>query len=47
MSTRTLERLKAEGHLKEKRHWIRKNPMTHRGHLLWHQQRVEMALGSV
>jgi hypothetical protein len=41
----TLMRMKLSGRLIERRHWTKKNPDSQRSHLLWHQQRVEMALG--
>ena len=47
ISISTLLRMKQQRLLKERRHWIRKNPMAPRSDLLWHEQRVGMALGRI
>lgn len=47
VSTKTLLRMKASGALVKGRHWTRKNISAPRSPLVWHIQRVEMALGRV
>ena len=45
ISRSTLFALKRSGLLKPGRHLVAKNPGCQRSHLLWHQQRCELALG--
>ena len=44
MSRATLDRLRQEGVLVEKRHFIKKNPTAARGVFLWNVQRCDLAL---
>ena len=45
ISRSTLFAIKRSGLLKPGRHLVAKNPGCRRSHLLWHQQRCELALG--
>lgn len=47
ISRATLNRLRQEGVLVEKRHYIKKNPMASRGVFLWNIQRCDLALDRV
>ncbi|NDC16116.1 MAG: hypothetical protein EBZ76_13385 [Synechococcaceae bacterium WB9_2_170] len=44
ISRTTLDRLRQEGVLVERRHYIKKNPLAARGVFLWHRQRCDLAL---
>ena len=47
MSRATLGRLRQEGVLVEKRHFIKKNPTAARGLFLWNVQRCDLALDRI
>ena len=47
MSRATLDRLRQEGVLVEKRHFIKKNPTAARGVFLWNVQRCDLALDRI
>ena len=47
MSRTTLDRLRQEGVLVEKRHFIKKNPTAARGVFLWNVQRCDLALDRI
>jgi hypothetical protein len=47
ISRSTLFAIKKRGVLRPGRHVVPKNPACPRSHLLWHRERVEMALGRV
>jgi hypothetical protein len=47
ISRATLDRLRQEGVLVEKRHYIKKNPMAMRGVFLWNRQRCDLALDRI
>lgn len=44
VSRTTLHRLKIQGLLREKTHWVRKNPASHQGAMLWHGPKVMAVL---
>lgn len=48
-SRRTLQRLQAEGFLKEgnTQHWIKVNPLAPRSTHLWHKTRTLMRMGRI
>lgn len=44
ISRSTLDHLRQEGVLVERRHYVKKNPLAIRGVFLWHRQRCDLAL---
>ena len=47
ISRTTLDRLRQEGVLVERRHYVKKNPTSSRGVFLWNTQRCDLALDRV
>lgn len=47
LSRATLNRLRQEGVLVERRHYIKKNPTVTRGVFLWNVQRCDLALDRI
>lgn len=43
----TLQKLRREGFLKEKQHWIKKNPLSARGDFMWHEVRTMMRMNRI
>lgn len=40
----TLQRLKGRGYFRDGHHFRKKNPLSPRSNLLWHEQRVQMRM---
>ena len=43
----TLQRLRRDGFLKEKQHWVKVNPLAPRSNHLWHRTRTMMKMGRI
>ena len=43
----TLQKLRRDGFLKEKQHWIKKNPLSTRGDFIWHKVRTLMRMNRI